>query len=92
MQESMEDLILIFKGQIELYKEKMSNAMAEGKEKNIGMATTTLKKKWAKKYAHSPKWQAPPALDDHSTFSGRRGGLHLKSGCQTVQDPKGDMS
>jgi hypothetical protein len=35
MQQSMHDLSLIIKGQIELYEEKMSNAMVEGNEKDM---------------------------------------------------------
>ena len=35
MQQSMEDLSLVIKSQIERYEEKMSHAMAEGTEKDV---------------------------------------------------------
>jgi len=35
MQKSMDDLSLMIKNQIQLYEEKMSNAMAEGSEKDM---------------------------------------------------------
>jgi hypothetical protein len=35
MKKSMDDLSIIIKGQIELYEEQMSNALAEGNEEDV---------------------------------------------------------